>query len=1227
MMSPEESSRPASRASGHAASSDADATALAALDALSRVADAVFAASDMAAVSTRAAAALCSALDARFAAVQAGADAAAGIATAAGVTLNVAEREQLARACRAAGERAVDVRDVRLTEGDGAALERAGGVALVTVPISLGADAHAAAVIGLGGARRLTAESRALLLAAAKLIGHAYQRARLAENERAVSEGIGYMERGARLLGETTDRAKVLHQLARLALPRLGDYAVIDEVDGVGAAREAGLAHVDPDREALLREYRERYPVRDAGPDSPLEIAKRTRRPVVRSGIRRDELVALARSEDQLQMLQRLQPSAYIVVPLMRFGQVLGTMSFGICDDHRVHTTEDVVLASVIGDRVSSVLHSMRLLARSERARADAEAAAAELHVQTEELSRTNEALQDQAIELEQQAEEAQALSEELEETMDELRQSEGRFRALIDAAAQAVWRADADGARFIGSPSWDVLSGHPIDRGEVVHPDDRDRTHAAWMQAMAAGTSYEIEHRLRVNDGRFRWFQARAVPIHDQAGSTVREWIGMHTDIHARKLVEAEQELMLRVSAILQSESDGDRIVQRTLAVLAEHLGVAHARMSEIDVAAGIATLRGSHVVDAEGRTPAGAAPVQFRLADVSNDTEQAHGSPLVVNDTATDPRTAAMHDMVYAKRGVRATVSVPLLRGGQWVASLSVASAEPRVWEDAEVALIRRVGDKLWPAFEAARAYNELATSQARLAGVVDSAMDAIISVDDQGRIGVFNLAAERVFGVAAHDAIGSPIDRFLVSADGDHGADPLAAVGIVPGQNRRAVEVVGRRGDGVAFPAELTASEMANDAGRQLTIVLRDVTERRALESQLLQAQKMEAVGRLAGGVAHDFNNILMVISSCAEFLRESIAEDDERRVDVDEVLAATTRASGLTRQLLTFSRKQVVVPHVLDVNQVVRDLEPMLRRLIGEEIELAVVASQQRAAVRADLGQLEQVLVNLAVNARDAMPGGGILGVETDVVHIDADEARALTTGRLSTGVATRPGEYIVLRVTDTGMGIAPALLDQVFEPFFTTKAVGHGTGLGLAMVHGIVSQAGGQVRVHSVPSEGAAFEVLLPRVRGADSGEYLPLAQERAARGTGTILVVEDEVTVRRSLRRMLTRAGYRVMEARHGADALLVWRESQGEIDLLLTDLRMPELGGRELVAALHAQRPDLPVIAMSGYPPDSSSPAEEDWRTTERFQFLAKPFSSEVLLSAVATMLGARTE
>jgi len=401
-----------------------------------------------------------------------------------------------------------------------------------------------------------------------------------------------------------------------------------------------------------------------------------------------------------------------------------------------------------------------------------------------------------------------------------------------------------------------------------------------------------------------------------------------------------------------------------------------------------------------------------------------------------------------------------------------------------------------------------------------------------------------------------------------------------------------------------------------------MVEDTTERQALEAQLRQAQKMEAVGQLAGGIAHDFNNLLTVITGHLDFARQDLAPlvppGHSVREDLAEISQAAERARALVRQLLAFSRKQVVAPQEVELSQVVRGAEQLLRRVLGDEIVLGTTLSAAPTVVRADAVQLEQVLVNLALNARDAMltpahghPGtGGTLTIETDVLAVaDGDAgARALPAG-----------EYVRLTLRDTGHGMDDATRARLFEPFFTTKPVGAGTGLGLATVYGIVQQNGGDVRVESAPGAGATFTILLPRAADPASAPLVGTPGARAPRGRGTVLLVEDETAVRATTRRVLERHGYAVLEARHGADALLLWQTHRAEVSAVVTDLRMPQMGGVELVRRLRTDRPTLPVVYVSGYSHEAAQSAALPFE-----RFLEKPFRSEALLTALDTVVGA---
>jgi two-component system cell cycle sensor histidine kinase/response regulator CckA len=427
-----------------------------------------------------------------------------------------------------------------------------------------------------------------------------------------------------------------------------------------------------------------------------------------------------------------------------------------------------------------------------------------------------------------------------------------------------------------------------------------------------------------------------------------------------------------------------------------------------------------------------------------------------------------------------------------------------------------------------------------------------------------------------------------------------------------DRRAISTVGlvrhRKKDGTLIEAEVSSSWI-RFRGREARLVLAlDVTEKRSLEAQLLQSQKMETVGRLAGGVAHDFNNLLGVITGYGQLLRNRL--DDPRLLKyADDILKASERAAGLTQQLLAFSRKQVLQPRILDLNRVVGQFEGMLRRLIGEDIQL-VISLVDVPPIKADQGQLEQVLMNLAVNARDAMPKGGQLVIETATVDLDESYAR--------NHADVRPGPHVMLAVSDTGHGMTMEVKERVFEPFFTTKETGHGTGLGLATVHGIVKQSGGHIFAYSEAGRGTAFKIYFPPA-GESIAAAPPRVEEDAPRGNETILVVEDEATLREITRECLAAAGYTVLEAAHGAAALELSDRYQGAIQLLMTDVVMPGLSGSELARRLTAERTDMKVLFMSGYTDDA---VVLRGVLTKEMPFLQKPFTIAQLARTVREVL-----
>ncbi len=417
------------------------------------------------------------------------------------------------------------------------------------------------------------------------------------------------------------------------------------------------------------------------------------------------------------------------------------------------------------------------------------------------------------------------------------------------------------------------------------------------------------------------------------------------------------------------------------------------------------------------------------------------------------------------------------------------------------------------------------------------------------------------------------------------------------------------------GSGGPMLESAQELAAVFGSLLGNVIQRKRMEQALresEEALRQSQKLEAVGRLAGGVAHDFNNMLAVINGYSELLLETEDLDGSIRAGLLEIRKAGQRAASLTRQLLAFSRKQVLAPRVLDLNDVVANIEKMLHRLIGEDVELVTRRGAGLGQVRADPGQVEQVLLNMAVNARDAMPHGGQLTIETVNVRLDRRYARR------NPGV--RPGAYVALFVTDTGLGMDEATRARLFEPFFTTKELGKGTGLGLATVYGIVQQSGGHVEVESAPGAGSTFRVYLPRVDRVADQDAEEDAPASVPTGTETILLVEDEQMVRGLLDNLLQLSGYTVLEASHGGEALLLCEQHDGPIHLLVTDVVMPGMSGRELADRLSRRRPTLKVLYMSGYTDDA---VLRHGLEEEGAALLQKPFNTEHLAQKVREVLG----
>jgi two-component system cell cycle sensor histidine kinase/response regulator CckA len=525
-------------------------------------------------------------------------------------------------------------------------------------------------------------------------------------------------------------------------------------------------------------------------------------------------------------------------------------------------------------------------------------------------------------------------------------------------------------------------------------------------------------------------------------------------------------------------------------------------------------------------------------------------------------------------------------------------------------------RLGPALLEALERARQREALRAQERLLRQIIDANPSLIFVKDWNGRFVLVNQATAHVYGTTVEALVGK--------TDGDFNRNMEEVAHFL--RDDRAVMSSGQ-------PKIIAEEPVTNPAGetrwfQTIKVPLRspaegtatllgvatEITERKRLEEQLLQSQKMEAVGQLAGGVAHDFNNILTAIVGYTDLLASELASNVRQLEDLEEIRKAARRAAALTRQLLAFSRKQVLEPRIIDVNAVVLNLDKMLRSLISENIELKTDLADNLGAARADPNQIEQVIMNLAINARDAMPDGGTVTIETG--NVTLDDAYA------AQHVSVIPGEYVMLAVSDTGCGMDEKTKSRIFEPFFTTKPAGRGTGLGLSTVYGIVKQTGGNIWLYSEPGKGTTFKIYLPAIAALpeDIGKVAPAEAPR--RGAGTVLVVEDDEQLRRLTHRALDAQGYTVLVADRGGTALDIARRHKGEIDLLLTDVIMPDTNGRKLAETIRAARPGMRVLYMSGYPDGAIA---SHGMLEPGVAYLAKPFTTEAITRKVREVLEAR--
>lgn len=625
--------------------------------------------------------------------------------------------------------------------------------------------------------------------------------------------------------------------------------------------------------------------------------------------------------------------------------------------------------------------------------------------------------------------------------------------------------------------------------------------------------------------------------------------------------------------------------------------------------------------VVDRERMVIAADNPMQIGeiLTDAATQQAEASGKEFVVEETDEQGRE-------------KLVVFEPLRADGKLLGWIRVDLSLQRAWREAYRVLWKQLLVTVFLLVVALyvfltmvrRLRDALHTSEGEYRHFWETSTDAVVFMDMERRIQFANPAVGDVFGYAPEEVIGRDIavlqPERLREAHRE-GLTRYLRTGVKK-LNWRATETVGLRKDGTEVPIEIAFSDMEMDEKRWFVGFMRDITERKRTEEalhrseeQFRQSQKMEAIGKLAGGIAHDFNNLLTAIMGYSELLLGRAQADSQVRRNAEEIRKAAFRAASLTQQLLAFSRRQMLTSKVLNLNAVVMDLEPMLRRLIGEDIELKIVPGQALGQVQADPSQIEQIILNLVINARDAMPRGGRLTIETANVELGEEYA-----GRHA---AFQPGSYVLVAVSDTGCGMDAETQSRIFEPFFTTKEPGKGTGLGLSTVYGIVKQSDGYVWVYSEPGLGSTFKVYLQRITSASGKAPTDADRDRPPRGTETILLVEDEGVVRGLVSDVLEGHGYKLLVASRSEEAFRLSGRHEGPIHLMVTDVVMPGMSGRELAERLASSRPKMKVLYISGYTDDA---VVRHGVQAEGMPFLQKPFTPVVLLRKVREVLGGST-
>jgi two-component system, cell cycle sensor histidine kinase and response regulator CckA len=769
---------------------------------------------------------------------------------------------------------------------------------------------------------------------------------------------------------------------------------------------------------------------------------------------------------------------------------------------------------------------------------------------------------------------------------------------SIADREHRALW-ANETFARMFGYELAEMVS-QPLEN--LLVPPDR-LAESRWItEALVNGQSITLETQRRRKDGALIDVSVSCAPL--RIDSNIEGYYAGYHDISDRKRVEALSSALYQVAEKSSSAHDLQQFFAAVHGVVDELMYARNFYIAIYDPVTEMLSF--PYFVDEHDKAPAAK-----KLGKGLTDHLIRHGEPLL----ATPEVLQTMEERgEVVRNGGRSLdwMGVPLKVGNHTFGALVVQTYSKSIrYTERDKEILTFVARQLASAVEIKRNEHALRRSEARYRSLVQSSVYGIYRASLQGRFLDVNPALITMLGY------GSAEEVLLLDPEKNVFANPEEQIRLFE-QFRNTgrldgMEVKWKRKEGSTITVRISGRAVASEdePADVLEGIAEDVTERRALEEQFRQAQKMEAVGRLAGGVAHDFNNLLMVISGYAEVILSKLELEHPLSEKARAIQQAADRATTLTRQLLAFSRKQLLELKVVDVNAIVSDMERLLRPLIGENVQLIAKLAPDAGYTRADAGQLEQVLMNLVVNAKDAMPEGGTLTIQTGNVLIDDSSRRGQTF--------IRPGTYVMLSVSDTGMGMDKETQSRIFEPFFTTKEKGKGTGLGLSTVYGIVKQSGGYVMVQSELDHGSAFHIYLPQVDGTTEKHSAPSARA-AAGGTETILLVEDEESVRQLVRDTLESKGYKIIEAGNGESGIGAAAQHSGKIDLVITDVVMPGMGGRELAEQILKTRPQTKVLYLSGYAEDA---VLSEGSLDEGTAFLQKPFTLQNLSRKVREVLG----